>query len=236
MKKQKHRIISLGCLAIFVILFFVFDSFIYSQIGYFKFCLNASRTPIDIEQEEMASVIGEEVIEVSVLVYRVESPWSLKTYRDEENIENFLEKASRILNQASVKLKLVEIIPTNLKGVFNEDEFFLKPLIRHIMEMPNYREDHINLVLLKKNPGFGSIHFGGCGLEEERIAFVIDRSRNLDYKILAHEIGHVFGLEHPGGSSFAAEGPSLMATGFLLDKEEATKIYEEAKLMIGQRD
>ncbi len=219
--------------AVFLAVFFYFDDFFYSQILYAKFLWKTFKTPVDIKQVEFVSSVEGEEIEVSLVAFRVDSPYSLRTYRDEENIINIVENASNILNQASVELKVVKVISVGFEDKLMKEEYFIEYFPEIIKNLPDYNENQFNLVFLKRNPDTDFLQVGGKAYVEDKIVLVIDRYYDLDYQILAHEIGHLFGLKHPNDDAFMrGDSKFLMGGGFLLKKEEIEKIHKKASLMI----
>ena len=225
---KKHSILLISILALMFLARFILPE----KISYLKFVLRTHKTPPNTIQEEMPSMFNNPKIVVPIIIYKVTSPWSIKTYRDNSNIENTIKKASRILNQADIVLEIKEIKELKIpSGFITNNEPFFKQLVEYVKNLPDYKPAPLKIIFLKRDPLFNFLQAGGVAAENEAIAYVMDRYDADDFRILAHEIGHLFSLpHHDDGNNFIEEGNQyLMEGGLLLTNEEAMQAYDAAK-------
>jgi hypothetical protein len=217
-----------------IIILFLFQVPICSNLLYLRFLLNSQRTPEEAALIELPSKLDREKIKIPVTAFRVISPFKIKTKRSRDNILNTIEKASLILNQIDVEIEPVEVRDISLKGLDYKDWFLLDAIIESTPDIPGYNENNLNLFFIKRNPGTGIQVFSGIADPDTNISLLIDRADYPDFRILAHEIGHLLGLEHPD-----LEDPKrslyLMGKGLLFTEEECRTAYEEGlKLLENQ--
>ena len=226
--KNKTALIAGLVLGIFVFAYFILPP----RILYLRFILNTYQTPQDAIQIEMPSILNNPKIKISAIAYRITSPNSIKTYRDEENIYNIAKKASSILNQADIEIEIEDIknVDVDLKS-FKEDGSFRKQLFKYFNNLSDFNDGTIRIIFIKRNPRFNFIQAGGTSYKEDGMAYVIDRYYSDDFRVLAHEIGHLLGLSHHEGSDFVNESSEyLMSGGLHLTKEEIETAYKNAEL------
>lgn len=217
-------------------LFFVFQEFIFSNILYLRFVINNYKTPQDKTQEEIPSLLNNPEIKIPVVAYKINGPRIVKTYRDKENIINTVEKASNILNQADIEIYIKEIeeIEIDLDS-YDDRAPFAYNLFEDIKRMSGYSKNNLNLIFLKRNPFFSYLQTGGTSVEKDRIAFVIDRYNQDDFRILAHEVGHLLGLTHHDEDDCIEENSQwLMEGGLLLTEQECKKAYDGGKKIVDE--
>ena len=202
------------------------------KILYLRFILNTYQTPQDTIQIEMPSILNNPKIKISAIAYRITSPDSIKTYRDEENIYNIAKKASSILNQADIEIEIEDIrdVSIDLKS-FKKDISFWEQLSEYFNNLSDFNDGTMRIVFMKRNPRFNFIQAGGTAYEEDGMTCIIDRYYSNDFHVLAHEIGHLLGLSHHEGNDFMNESSKyLMGGGLHLTKEEIETAYKNTEL------
>lgn len=229
LKEHKYYI---SFFLVVLVLFFIFNDFIFSNILYIKSLFNFQRTPENAVSVEIPSKIRREEIKIPAIAFRVVDPWTEKTYRDKENIVNIVQKASFILNQADIEIDLIGIKDISLDFKDQDGISYLRPAVKSIQEMPDYNENVLNLVFLNGGPRFSGILPSGLADPDTKSCAVIDRTGFPDFRVLAHEIGHLFNLEHPEPDD-PQEPFYLMGDGFILTKEECNTAYKKAEEIIG---
>ena len=114
--------------------------------------------------------------------------------RNEENIISLMEKANRIWKQANIYFQIEEIVATDLSyesvpNIINGNYFT-------ILNNENFEEDKINLFLVQNLNNINGIALGNINS-----VFVADYTTVNDFRTTAHELGHIFGLNHVEPSS-----------------------------------
>ncbi len=216
-------------LATAILLFF--EGPICSNLLYLKFLLNSQRTPEDALQIEIPSRLDREEIKIPVTAFRVTSPLKARTKRSKDNILNTIEKASLILNQADIEIETVEISDISLKDLDYKDKPLLEAIAHSSQDIPGYNKKGLNLFFIKRHPRTGTQLASGMADSSGGNCLLIDRVA-LDFRVLAHEIGHLLGLEHPDKDD-PKKSLYLMGDGFLLTEEECGTVYEKGKLLLG---
>ena len=100
-----------------------------------------------------------------------------------------MEKTNRIWNQADIYFQLEEIVMTNvdfgtISNVINGDGF-------EISTNKNFADDKINLFLAQNLNNINGLALGNINS-----VFVSDYTTVNDFRTIAHELGHILGLNH----------------------------------------
>ncbi len=142
------------------------------------------RTPEEVTVRKMDPIVDmEEVfIPVRVLALREEV---FGTSRNDEEIESLIENSFNIMAQAEiypggVRIEERELSREEIGRVLEGDFNFLNP-----------KRGEINIILVKSLGGLNGIAFPG-----RSTTIIPDYTAGRDYRTLAHEIGHLFGLDH----------------------------------------
>jgi hypothetical protein len=130
-----------------------------------------------------------------------------------EEIDSFVSKASVIWDQAAIDLELVSYTEVKLgdrrmRSVIDDPKTLLS-------ELPQESKEGVIVFLVHSLDGINGIAFVGG-----RTVAVAEFTTVYDFRVLAHEVGHILGLSH------VREGGRLMSTdagGAELTVEEAEK-------------
>ena len=183
-----------GIVALVVVFGFVYISGIHQYFLY-------QRTPPQIQQQEVQSQLDAERFVVPLQIYIMDSQ------RVEEDIVRLVENSDRIWSQASIDLEITSIQELNV-STENLQEF--------IQTFKEYDSSTVNVFLVKNLNGINGISYGGLSA-----VAVADYTTVYDFRVLAHEIGHILGLSH-----VPVDKNRLMhqgANGFNLSLQEITR-------------
>ena len=179
------------------------------------------RTPSNTNIQEKESVLNEETITVPVVarILRAEKS-SDGSNRNKENIQELVIKTNKIWAQADIKLKLLEtkIVSMNKESI----ERFSESPYQFTKNIENFNENLVNVFFIGNLEGPSGLAYMGTGN-----ILVADYTTSDDYLVFAHEIGHVFSLNHTDSYYNALMDPE--AKGPVLSKEEIRKARETAE-------
>ena len=200
-----------GLIALAVLVGFVYLSGLDQYFFY-------QRTPVKVMQESVVSAIDAEEILVPLSLFILRNDEDNGSKRTKENVENLVKKASQIWEQANIELEIRT--SEELERTDEEIALLLDATRVFLGGVEGYDHSAINVFLTEKLRGINGLAFGGL----LSIA-VADYTTVFDFRVLAHEVGHVLGLDH-------IQNPQRLmhkgANGFKLSLEEVLRAREGA--------
>ncbi len=173
------------------------------------------KTPTSIEFT--SPVPSEDVtkitLPVSVFVLR---EGSFKSERTDEEVAHILRNGFRVFEVANIGFEKKRVIQ-----LYAESENFLKDHASFLRGVEKYNKNKINIFLTGHLEGSNGIAFIG-----RNSLAVADYVTSHDYRVLAHEIGHILGLGHSNHPSSVMYSGSY---GTTLSPQEILIIREKAK-------
>lgn len=146
------------------------------------------RTPANIKQQKVESMLDAEMITLPLQIFVFVNEES-GSKRSEEDVGRLVENASNIWEQSRIELNIEKIVFLELSE--EEIETFLNNPRVLVVNFQDYNDDRINVFLKESLMGLNGIAFIGLG-----IVSVADFTTSYDFRVLAHEIGHILGLGH----------------------------------------
>ena len=158
-----------GVVALVVVFGFVYISGIHQYFLY-------QRTSPSAQQQEVQSQIDAERFVVPLTIFIMDSQ------RAREDIARLVENSDRIWEQASIDLEIKSIQELNMST---------RDLQEFIKNLEEYDSSAINVFLTGNLGGINGISYGGL-----YAVALADYTTVYDFRVLAHEIGHILGLSH----------------------------------------
>jgi hypothetical protein len=156
------------------------------------------RTSPNIEQQEPAQRV-EGRIEVPVHAYIVRSESVYGSTHTQADIQRIVSNGSRVWQQAGIALSLATTTQITLSR--DEVQRLLQNPYEYRDALPGYSEEQVNALFVKTLQGINGVSVGA------RVVAVADYTSGYDFRVFAHEVGHLFGLSHEG----VPQGDRLMA-------------------------
>jgi len=178
-------------------------------------------TPRRVNEVEILDMLDapELLIPLNIFVLRNEINGSKRT---EEGIEHLVLNASRVWEQASVRLIINNVVDLSVDD--EEMRFFLNYPSSFIFDLDNTKSPAIDVFLTRRLGGINGIAF----ISTKSVA-VADLTTVYDFRVLAHEVGHILGLVHVG------EAGQLMyqgANGINLTADEVMRARERLIILL----
>jgi len=166
-----------GGVALIVILGLLYISGVYQSLLY-------QRTPSTAEQERAKTVFDAEILILPLQVFVFSNNESLGSVRSSEDVERLVLNAEAVWDQALIQLEIENLVFLEVSD--QEIEEFLYNPGTFIVNLPDYDRDSISVFLARSLGGLNGIAFGGL-----RAVAVADFTTVYDFRVLAHEIGHI---------------------------------------------
>jgi hypothetical protein len=142
------------------------------------------------------------------------------SFRSQKNVEELIQKANSIWEQADIQFNIEEIVITEVS--FGAIPNTLNDNPSELLSHPNYKPEAINVFLVQSLN-----NINGIALPPHKIILVADYTTVNDYRTLAHELGHILDLRHvPNSAQLMARGRN----GEFLFKDEIKKARSQAFL------
>ena len=203
--------IAKGLVALVVLLGFVYLS------GFDQYFLY-QRTSPQVQQESVVSAVDAERIFVPLSVFILRNDEDNGSKRTKENVISLVKKASQIWEQANSELTIKDI--REVKKSDEEIALLLDDTRVFLERIRGYDPFAINVFLTEKLRGINGIAFGGL-----LSVAVADYTTVFDFRALAHEVGHMLGLNHvKNAGRLMHQG----ANGFELSLQEVLRAREGA--------
>lgn len=147
------------------------------------------RTPASVQQQTIESQIDAQSIVVPLTVYIIAAEGSKGSGRTVADVTQLVENADRIWDQANIDLAIDDIAILQKRDA--ELELLLRSPNLFIQGIEDFRFDTVNVFLVGNLDGINGVAF--TGLQSVAVA---DYTTVHDFRALAHEVGHILGLDH----------------------------------------
>jgi hypothetical protein len=207
--KSRWRRVWIGLVALIAIGSLVYLSGIHQY-------LFLHRTPAGALQSRLPSKVEAAKLVVPVAVHILTGePGSGRT---EEDAHRLVENANNIWSQANITFRIEDV--RHIVVEIDDLVLFEADPHTYIQQSSSYDPAVINIYLTRTLQGVNGLAYRGT-----RAVSVADYTSTLDFRTLAHEFGHLLGLEHVGSSR---QLMSTGATGVELTEQEITTAREVA--------
>jgi hypothetical protein len=176
-------------------------------------------TSSTVTQRDVTMLLDAKALTVPITILVLRSNGSFGSERTLEEVELFFRNAAIIWQQANIDFNIVsvhevEITDENIARLKQNPVSIAK-------DVSGYSSETINVFLVRSLGGTNGIAY-----PSHDITFVADFTTVIDFRTLAHEIGHLLSLEHVSGN----RGKLMYrgSNGFELSLEEAIAARENA--------
>ncbi len=191
--------------------------------GFYQFFL-FSRTSPEAHQKPLPSLVEGELLVLPLHAFVLIQEPTLGSSRQEDDVKRIVSDASAIWKQANISftvdsISFVEVEKEELGLFLADPRMFLLGISGEDLGV-------INVFLTKTLSGINGVAF-----TDVSSLVVADFTTSFDFRVLAHEIGHVLSLPH-----VTSDGGRLMfqgADGFLLTQDEALRARVVARRFLG---
>lgn len=160
-----------------------------------------SKTPMWVQQPQLESAVdNEELLRVPITAFILVNDETNGSQRSLDNVERMAENASYIWQQANIELYVEDIFTVEQSD--QEISVMMSSPTRFARTFDDFNRDTINAFLVGRIEGINGIAF--IGLNAISVA---DYTTSHDFRVFAHEVGHILGLPHVNDRSY------LMYTG-----------------------
>ena len=186
--------------------------------GFYQFFL-FNRTAPEAHQKPLAPLVEGELLVLPLHVFVLTEEPTLGSSRQEKDVRRIVSDSSAIWQQANVSFEVDSVSFVEVES--GELGLFLEDPRAFLLGISGEDLGGINVFLTKTLSGINGVAF-----TDVSSLVVADFTTSFDFRVLAHELGHILGLPHT-----VSDGRRLMyqgADGFTLTRDEALQAREAA--------
>lgn len=179
--------------------------------GFYQFFL-FNRTSPEAHQKSLTPLVEGELLTLPLHVFVLTEEPTLGSSRQEDDVRRIVSDSSAIWKQANISFTVDSVSFVEVGS--EELGLFLADPRTFLVGISGENFGSINVFLTKTLSGINGVAF-----TDVSSLVVADFTTSFDFRVLAHELGHILGLPH-----VASDGRRLMyqgADGFALTRSEA---------------